>query len=309
MPKPFARYFLLYAVFQLMLITRVDAFQMPDSVEIDLRNEWLIYNARVGTYGPYIESTGFTGNTISLVLKNESFTNDRLILCLQEGTSLFIEQKIVAYYANAGCRQLDLDSLFTIYEMENLFLTLYNPSLDIDKIQTFAASKSNLQEAELRATGQRINLRNFNGFKNFYTLALIILLAFLSFVYQLNPKNFRQFWSLSKVFDFKLTYDKIHGLRVMSWSNLLILFAHCLLVAYLLIVVFHLLGDPLTFLKTNINSTFLGIWRWLYLSLAILVTVFLKYLLIKILAGMMQLKELDNVHFYFRVLSASFRWN
>lgn len=299
MPDRFYRFiftFLLLAVFS--PAEKAIAWQDDGHIEFDLESEWLVYNSRLDSYAPFINRSAFSGNTISFVLKRDDYERGTLRICFQEGSSLFIEQKIIDVFSKSACQTYNVDSLFREFDQDDLFFTVYNKTFDLDKITTHILQKVDVSAGEEIISGQYFSARNKGSFKNFYILALLIFLVLLSFAYNLNPRNFRQFWSLRKIIDFKLTYDKVHGLRVMNWANLIIVFAHCMLIAYLLMVVFHLLGDPIVFLKTNVESTLLSLWKWLMLSAIVFVVVMMKYFLIKILANLMQFREMENIHFF-----------
>ena len=269
-----------------------------DSIKADLREDWLIYNNRYDTYAPFVGNTSPSTSSFSFILNKTSVNNSKLIFCFQKESSLFIEQQIVAFYDEAKCNKFDLDSLFDRYRRDDLFVTVYNKSLDLNKFQTLLASKNAGGDQSANLTIGKISSRNDSLFKNFYLLALLFFLILLSAVYNLNPRNFKEFYSLSKVFSIKLRYDNISTLKIFNWPNILIVFIHCLLVSLILMVVISLLGEPIPFLKINMDSLGAGISRWISLAFFVLLLLLGKFLLIKLLSAMMNLKELDQIHFF-----------
>lgn len=269
-----------------------------DSIKADLREDWLIYNNRYKTYAPFVENTSPSISSFSFILNKTSANNCHLILCFQKASSLFIEQQIVGFYKDAGCITFDPDSLFGSYKREDLFVTVYHKSLDPGRYKTLLMSKNLSTNHSVDSLMAKISSRTDPLFKNFYLLALLLFLIILSAVYNLNPRNFREFYSLSKVFSIKLRYDNISTLKTFNWPNILIVFTHCLLVSYMLVVVLTLLGEPLPYLKVGMEGLGAGISRWISLALIIFLLLLAKYVLIKLLSTMMNLRELDQIHFF-----------
>ena len=269
-----------------------------DSIKADLREDWLIYNSRYETYAPFVENTAPSTGSFAFILNKNKVNNSHLIFCLQKGSSLFIEQQIVRFYEEARCDKIDLDSLFNKYNREDLFVTVYNRSLDINRFKTLLASKNATEDQSADALIAKISLRDDSLFKNFYLLALLLFLAILSAVYNLNPKNFREFYSLSKVFSIKLRYENVSTLKIFNWPNILFVLTHCLLVSYVLMVVIGLLGEPVPYLNVSVSGVMAGIYRWISLAFLVFLLLLGKYVLIKLLSTMMNLKELDQIHFF-----------
>ena len=269
-----------------------------DSIKADLREDWLIYNNRHKTYAPFVGNTPPSTSSFSFILNKTRVNNSNLIFCFQKESSLFIEQQIVGFNEEAKCKEYDLDSLFDRYNRDDLFVTVYNKSLDLNKFQTLLASKNTSGDQSANLVMGKISPRGDSLFKNFYLLALLLFLILLSAVYNLNPRNFKEFYSLSKTFSIKLRYDNISTLKIFNWPNILIVFIHCLLVSLILLVVISLLGEPVPYLKVNMDSLGAGFSRWLSLAFFVLLLLLGKYLLIKLLSAMMNLKELDQIHFF-----------
>ena len=269
-----------------------------DSVKADLREDWLIYSNRHKTYAPFVENTFSPTGSFSFILNKTRTYNSNLVICFQKGSSLFVEQQIVGFYENRKCVSFDLDSLFNRYLAEDLFVTVYNKSLDLEKHSTLLISKSTGGNRSANLLQGKISSRNDSLFKNFYLLALLLFLILLSAVYNLNPRNFREFYSLSKTFSVKLRYDNISSLKVFNWPNILIVATHCLLISYMLMVILSLLGEPVPYLRTNIDGLMAAIWRWISLAMLVFLFILGKYLLIKLLSAMMNLRELDQIHFF-----------
>ncbi len=301
MPKFSCRSLLLIIWLSCLSASQTTAFAIfqQDSIQHDLQDDWLIYNSRVNSYTPYISSLPPSKTSFSFILKLEEAKGNYLSWCFQKGTTLFIEQQIVNFYNFNDCRKIDLDSLFSAYNYrEELFITVYNKALNFSRFKTYLMSKQKVANRGLDEGLPVIAARNDRMFKNFYLIALLLFLAFLSVVYNLNPKNFKEFYSITKTFSLRQRYENIVSLKIFNWSNLIILFSHCLLIAYLLMVVLNLLGDPIPYLNVEVDSISGGIWRWLVLAFTVLFLILVKYFLIKVLTTMMNLKELDTIHFF-----------
>ncbi|MDN5216547.1 DUF4271 domain-containing protein [Fulvivirgaceae bacterium BMA12] len=269
-----------------------------DTVRVDLRQDWLIYNNRHQTYAPFVENAASSSRSFSFILDKSSANNSNLACCFQGGSSLFIEQEIVAFYKRRKCISFDLDSLFQKYGREDLFVTVYNKSLDFNKFTTLLTAKRTEGNQLANTLIGEISVRDDSVFKNFYLLALLLFLIILSAVYNLNPRNFREFYSLHKAFSLKPRYDNISTLKIFNWSNLLIIFTHCLLISFMLIVVVGLLGEPIPYVRINIEGLGAGIWRWISLAFVVFLLILIKYILIKLLSTMMNLKKFDHIHFF-----------
>ncbi len=275
------------------------AVYQQDSIQHDFQDDWLIYNRQVDSYTPYISNLTQSKTSFSFILDREKSNGNYLSWCFQKGTTLFVEQQIVAFYDYSDCRKIDLDSLFSVYNNRaELFVTIYNKALNFSRYKTFLVSKNKVANENLNDGLPVIAARNDQMFKNFYLITLILFLGFLSTVYNLNPKNFKEYYSLAKTFSLRLRYENIVSLKIFNWSNLIILLSHCLLISYLLIVVLNLMGDPIPYLNIEVEGVLSGIWRWIVLAFIIFFLILAKYFLIKVLTTMMNLRELDNIHFF-----------
>ena len=280
-----------------------------DSIKADLREDWLIFNNRYKTYAPYIGNTSPSTSSFSFILNKTRATNTNLVFCFQKGSSLFIEQQIVGFFEEGKCMIFDLDSLFGKYQAEELFVTVYNKSLDLGEHTTLLTSKNTDGGRSANLLQGKISPRDGPLFKNFYILALLTFLVLLSAVYNLNPRNFREFYSLSKTFSVKLRYDNASSLKVFNWPNILIVFTHCLVISYMLVVVISLLGEPVPYLKVDMEDLGGAMWRWISLALLVFLLMLGKFVLIKVLSAMMNLKELDQIHFFEFIRISIFIYN
>ncbi|MDN5204018.1 DUF4271 domain-containing protein [Fulvivirgaceae bacterium BMA10] len=266
----------------------------------DLKSDWLVYDGNLDTYVPWIERATQTPVNISFALKKSEANNNQLRLCLHEGTSLFIEQQIVQFFDASKCLTLDGDSLFSVYDQENIFITIYSPALDKSRSETLLVSPSNYNRPVQGDQNNDYNpiRRPPTVFKNFFIIAMLVVLACMGASYQLDQYTFKNFYSFRKAVNFKLRDENVANPRFLAKSNLLILLTHSLIIAFSLIVISKMTSAvlPPVFIS-DFSNLFSALYDWLTMGLFVFLLIWFKYIIILAISNLFDLKRINNFHF------------
>lgn len=275
----------------------------------DLKRSLLIYSNSQKSFVPHAFNAPVNAPVVSAHLSNKEFSGNRLYVCGQPGTALFIDQKIVVSQKSDTCISLDIDSLFSIYGrsgQENLFLSVYHKELEIDELQ-FAVIKtlSENDATQIESDTDVIAIaRSFSPFKNFYIVGLLLILALIAMVKVAYPKIFNEFFSLEKIFSFKWREDSFVASRAISGLNLLFLVLYSLLMAFIVVVLAHETGtmpDQFDFISfADFSSSF---FSWIIVALIVYIIMIFKYIIIYISSSLLGFKDIVSYHFldYIRI--------
>lgn len=265
----------------------------------NLNQEWMVYDQDRTSYVPYVLQTPFRTSSISFMLDLAGNKEYILQCCIQKGTSLFIDQKIISKFNEAGCHQYSIDSLYKTYGKESVFITLFNPSLKREKIKTLIVDEVKLLQDQEQANVLTISRREFSGFKDFFILGILFILIFMAALYNLYPKSFNDFHNVGKVFSFKLRDESIIASRPVSTVNLLFILMYCVMLAFLIIVIWQQIGGvPNSFGFINLSNLGNLSLSLILFTLLIFLAVIVKYILISAMSRLFDMKAFSTIHFF-----------
>lgn len=267
----------------------------------NLNEEWMVYDQDREGYVPHALQTPLRTNSVSFMLDLTEYNSYTFRCCVQEGTSLFIDQKIASRFDAAGCHTYSIDSLREVYEKKWIFITLYNPSLASKQLKTLITGDriQLLVHGSEKTDVLNIQPRESAAFKNFFILGLLLLLAIMAALYNLYPKSFREYFGIAKVFTSRLREESIIASRPVSTINTVFLAMYCALLSFLLIVVWHQLeGIPPSFRFVNLDN-FTGLaFSWALFTVIVFFAIILKFLLVAAMSSLFNMKLLATVHFF-----------
>jgi len=275
----------------------------------DLKRSLLVFSNNQNSFVPHAYNTPVNGPVVSTHLSRKDFSGNKLFICGQPETALFIDQKIVVSQNNDNCILLDIDSLFSIYgrsDEEHLFLSVYHKELEIDALQfSVVKTLSEKEISQLQDNDEVIaSARNISPFKNFFIIGLMLILAFMAMIKVAYPKIFSEFLSLGKIFSLKWREDSLIASRAISSLNLLFLIVYSLLMSFIVVVLWYETDsvphqfDFISF--ENFASSFLS---WILVALIVFVILILKFIIIYISSSLLGFKDIVSYHFldYIRI--------
>lgn len=267
-----------------------------------MKYDFLTYSQPSGQYVPVVPNTISNFQEVSFILDAGEYENNALLLCLQPGSYLFVEQQIVAYSRLANCQELSIDSLKKVYEQDSIFFTIYHPELNLNASQVnIVASQANLAfPAPSAANGMlEIFRRPANDFSNFFGLGVLILLIIMALLTNIYSKAFANYYNFRKAVAVKFREENLFAARPTSISYVYFLIFHSLLMAFVLITIFHFTDFwPETVRFLNTQSLQEAFKSWFMLAFLIFSTFVLKYIYIAAFGALFSLGTFSALHYY-----------
>ncbi len=299
MPKVIQKIYLLSIVIVLLFVKQAHPSPSNESIKKNLKNEWLVYNQKHDIYVPFIENTGQSTNSFAFFIKKNASDGEHLHCCVQAGTSFFIEEKIIAFYDTKECFKLNIDSLFKVYDKKDLYISVYNESLRLDEFDTYLVSSKKTHQASVRNTESELIPRKIDDVKNFYIIAFLLFASLLGVAYNTNPKSFKEYYALNKIFTLKLRQDDNTKFSLFNRFTLAILFLHSTFIAFVFMVTFQLKHEVLgSLISLKYNGLVIAIFDWVKLSIIVFSFLILKFLLLQAISKLMHFREIERVHFF-----------
>ena len=266
----------------------------------DLKKDWLTVARSGEGYVPYVAGTSLTYPVIGVLINTNSEAGLILECCIGEGTSIFINNKIVDRTDKAVCRYLSIDSLARLYPEDQLFISFFRDQLNPALLTTslLAPQKVALGNPSEDNAAQ-VKKRPSNHFTNFFILAVLFVAAFYAFLINQYPRAYRDFFNFSKAFSPTLKEEKILSQRTMNTANALFMWGHSMVIALIIVMFWKYLGGVPELFKFVSLHTLGSVFRsWLVLALLVFITIGLKYLLIRILCSLLNFDKIAQIHFF-----------
>ena len=286
---------LLIAILLLLSISSVTAQSASQYNTIqNLQSEWLAIDAQ-NRYIPFVASQG-PRTTIGVSLDLIQYAGNQLRCCVPRNSAILINQQIIARATQDRCFNFSIDSLYRVYSQESLLLTVYQPQKALNKIRLSIVSINQNVPFPKNQIEERVDISK----GDFFVVGLIALLVIYAVLINQYPKTFRTIYNLSGMLSFRMR-EKDMRIRLINQAHILFLVQHCLLVAFLLIML--VTSSPISSTATSyINfsphtvSAFLLLW--VEVSIIVLTTIWMKYVLIMLFGTLFKLRYLKNFHMF-----------
>ncbi|TRX53655.1 DUF4271 domain-containing protein [Fulvivirga sp. M361] len=284
-------FILSFFVLQSLAIGAIDTVQVKD-----LSDEWVYYDSWEGVYMPLVENGIFQGNTIHFECEKKEFLDYYLRVISPGEVTVFINNRLIYGISN--------DTLFmSVNEIKRKVgypatITLYAPNIVPSTISTDIVRLSNESLDQLADVPLTFK-REVSSFPDFFTTAIILLLACAAVLYNYFPRVFAEFFKASKAFSFRETDENLLKSKPVSQINLFFYLFFSLLAALVILSLTHLgqftsSSSGLFFFESYSN----GIWEWFKLMLIIFVWLVVKFILVSNTSWLFQLGGFVNNHFY-----------
>lgn len=265
----------------------------------NLQSDLLIYDEAHQNYLPYIEKSNLNFPTFSYYLNLKLYTGYKIQHCLPSGSSLFIDKKIVDFNHVKSCKTYSIDSLRRIYSKDTLFVTIYNTSFPSKELEVSIIAERYTEENVKEGNGLFLISRNFTGFNDFFIIGLIVLMILITILYNGNLKYFQEFYNLPKAFSLKIREESYLSVKNISGTYLLFLFVHSFLLGLISLVILHFyekFSD--LFLFINTDEFWTAALSWLQISTIIFFLLIAKYILVKAISQLFNIKGFSTIHFF-----------
>lgn len=271
-----------------------DAIYKNYQIIESLKEEWLKIDHN-NQYVPFIGENDSSVPVVGVMVNLVQYSGNDLLCCVPEGSSILVEQQIVGYYNKQSCMRFNIDSLQKVYNKEQIFISVYAPQKSFDNLDLLIVKRTD----EISAGTKNIVLkRTESSLEDFFIMGLLVLLV--SYAFQINkfPKTFKKLYNLGKVFSLKIREEKVK-IRLLDAANLVFLIHHCLLIAYLLVLLIStssLVDLSMVVAQPYAFSEFLMVW--LKLALGVFLVIWLKYIMVMMFGTLFGLKNLKYFHVF-----------
>ncbi|MDQ3394296.1 MAG: DUF4271 domain-containing protein [Bacteroidota bacterium] len=267
----------------------------------NLKNDLLVYDEDLKNYLPFISGSELKFPTLSYYCNLRLYAGNKIQHCLPKGSSIFIDQKIIDFFPETGCKILSIDSLLNIYENDTVFITLYNTNLDTKNLDVSIISDRKALTTQIQKSDTFFLAisREFNEFNDFFIIGLIILMILITVLYNGNLKYFLDFYNLPRALSIKIRKENYLSVKNISGTYLLFLIVHSFLVGFVSIILVHYnkdFQDLLEFVETN--TFWAASLSWVQISLFIFLLFILKYILVKGISQLFNIKSFSTVHYF-----------
>ncbi|MBW3546010.1 MAG: DUF4271 domain-containing protein [Bacteroidetes bacterium] len=266
----------------------------------DLKADLLVYDDDYETYLPHVRGTAFTSNAANFWLQLDQYQSYLLLVGAAEGSSLLINQNVVAHYRQPGSHVYAMDSLRNLYG-DSCLVTLYRQPLSLAEAQlavvgqqTLLVTESHIGESYLKVEG-----RASRGFDNFFVLVLVLLLAGLALLRNLFPRVFQSYYSLGEVLTTRSSFNSTFPYKLGGPGQLLFIVLYSGLFGFILLVLLDASGYWPEQSWLGLEPRFGAyLWGWLRLTGLVLLLQLLKYFMLQVTAGMFNFQEFASIHYF-----------
>jgi hypothetical protein len=267
-------------IFIILVSTATIVVGQPFLVVKDLSSS--LYKYEDGAFVP--REAREKNRTVYLSLRPGEYRGDFLQLRADENFSLFVNGK---FAASEGTHVVyNIDSLRQVFGSPDLLLGIYHnePSgLNVEIVSRNA-----------KAVASSV-IKPATGFRDFASVAILVLLIFFALMFRLNPKLAGDYFSISRIFSLRETEDNQVYTRITSSSNILFYVFCSLMAGFSLTVIFEF-----TSVAPGSGGHFgVALVRWLGLSLVVLLLFFAKIVLVYTLSALFGIKGVGGVHFFY----------
>lgn len=284
--------FLLYFTFYNQLFA-----QSIEKKVVSLERELLYFSQDYNQYVAYTPTTHQNSQLLHFWLKPSEYTAYDLVLHLQEEAYWYINHNLQNKLAS-GWHRFSLDSLSRQYGYQPIFCTLYARKGNFLKEIAIGYLKNDFS----KPSAEQVDKSYTYTIRKNAAILLIALLLGYAVLRQMDFKLLMSYLKLSKFWNIQRRMDNPLFLRPFAGFNILFLLNY----TFLLAVFFYFLG-----LTNEGKQNILPIGRYLDKDLEalsieslvwafaiILVGLFTKFLLISIMASLLGISRVINIHFY-----------
>ncbi|WP_114748016.1 DUF4271 domain-containing protein [Pleomorphovibrio marinus] len=235
-----------------------------------------------------------------------TFPQSVLRIDLQEGTSLFVESRLLHHVKVDTTLHLPLVSLVDTLPQsgrDTVALIFLNQALDLDRIKVNKGYfQDELQISEKVAEDQLSSTRDRASLEEFFVLVALLIIGVLAIFRSVNYSVLSSMLHPGKLFDAEEVMESSFVSKVFSASTvfyMLVLSMAFALIGIVFLVLVHPLGVEVS---TDLNTL---LFYWLVGILIFLAIGYLKFFWIKIIAFIFRLEVVEGSQFMFmlRVVS------
>jgi hypothetical protein len=256
----------------------------------NLNREWVTIDEN-NRYVPYIDKSMAEVPVVGVVLEATRYSSNKLLVCAPANSAVLIEKKISSYHQEETCVLLDIDSLRATHNKESILISVFQAQKDFEDVGLWVV------QSKTTSAQQGANLsykRDISLLQDFFTTGILVLLIFYAILINQYPKIYKNLYSLTRVFSFKVREDNSR-IRLINEAHIMFLIQHCLLLAFLFIMLVSttdLMQVEVPYLDFK-PATYVGyMLLWGQVALLVLATIWLKYIIVMLFGTLFKLRQL-----------------
>ena len=256
-------------------------------VKKDLKADWQIFTGE--SYHVFNEKESV--NTIYFSVNAKSYNGDYLILTSDFPYSVMLNGSLIL--DRSLNEALSIDSLSQLVSTSALFFAVHREhKITLSDLSTSVQTKAAVNTAQQVRTPA---LKKETYFKDFVITTVLILFIFMISTIRLNPRLSSDYFSINKIFSLRDNDDDQLYNRITS-GNILFYFFTSIVLAFYIIVIGQFTEIGLSILKID---GYLGGWlAWLKVSAIIFGFLFVKMIIIYLMASLFGVRDVSGFHFF-----------
>ncbi len=275
------------AVTILFLVAVTSKAECQRYLKKDLVSEWKSYVKQ--TYVPFSKDEK-PGRTIYFSINPTRYKGDYLELSSAKQFSIFLNNKLLLDKVSRST--LSFDSLQEGYPNVVLFFAIHGEE-NINSKDLSTKIYSNVSETSL---AENLSYKKHDSsFRDFAVTVVLGLAIFLITMIQSNPGLSADYFSITKIFSLRESDGDLFHYRLTSSNILFYVLTSMTLAFYLILIDWFIASEQGLSRATGYLPWMLS---WLKVSLTILVGLFIKIVLVYLMASLFGLKEIAGVHFF-----------
>lgn len=287
------------------------AAAIPDHFQVvrDCEDEWLVYSQEYKNYVPYIRSLHESESSVSILIDLVENRHFHFLLKTRSPAVLFVDGALQHNLVANEWLSFSCDSLSQIYGGERIILTLFGLR-GMDGLSSYMVFHKNETATDSLQVFSRslvsLKPKSANVYRDFSIIAWILILAISAVVFaavpdlaykMANPVEFFSRDFRSELYNHHRAYSP---LIVFAVAVLSLITAFLLLTVEIYVIPFL----PGVLSVSGSESVATLTFEYLRLTLLCFVLFYVKYLMIYITLGILNMSELAHIHFIKAVQSS-----
>jgi hypothetical protein len=277
----------------------VDKYQVIE----ELDEYWQVYDTDYKSYVPYLKSIHGNPEALHFELNLDNYKGYHLKITTLQPVYLFMQAKLNRLLPANGKLILNVDSLRNSFKESKILFSLFNKDGHITiPSASIVHNKQEISSASLSENTliTPLKFRNRTDVQDFAIVAALLILALFAFLWNYHPKAFKSYYNLKSLITLSIKEDTVLISRPLSRINLLFIFNHSLLLAFLYILIQKssdrfLLHDQFLQSASSFGSLF---YYFGILTFAIFLLLVGKYFLLLLIGKLFNLSSVVYIHFY-----------
>jgi hypothetical protein len=272
-----------------------------------LQQELVVYDEAFKAYVPFIEEQHATEQAISAFVDLESNRRYKLLIQSKVDGFLFVDAALRRKCPAGQWLVFDIDSLYRLYRKPQVFISLYGPPV-LNNWQLLIGHTRTATQQTIRLNDDLLSVRprTLNGFVDFFSVGLLLLLATHAFLYTFFRRGFQTYYSPVNLVRLDPPDESFLISRPMGRVSMAFTLNLSLCLAFLFLCLQNMnisLFGAGTLLPQGQSFGQLGL-SYIAITLVFFVLMLGKYALISTVGSLYKFDAVINLH-YFRILEAS----